>query len=332
MADGSGNYSIDVPLTHTTANRGSNPLQLRAVIPAESVSTTSAVTNVHRAIGSVVRFEMNQDFDNDGNLDFFDAELLDDDAPITVDNFLSYTTTAATGTERYDNLIVQRLARTQTGGDFIIQAGRYNINGETITELDRDADNDGQSDTITNEFNSNNSNVRGTLSMALPSGQPNGGSSEWFINISDANSFLDNPDRLHTVFGRIIGDGMSVVDAINQSTAHDLNALLNHVALGQTPLVNSPFRPLVGTAALTADSNIVTGTDTQFTTELSVGDAVIIGGGTNFAIVTAINSDTELVVDLEAQTSASALSLQLFEPRNEDYNIFTNIGEILDSI
>ena len=109
VADGSGNYSLDVPLVHTSANNGMNVVQLRAVIPAESISTTTDQTNVHRAVGSVVRFETNQDFDNDGNLDFFDAELLDADAPITVANFLSYTTTAATGTERFDDLLCNAL-------------------------------------------------------------------------------------------------------------------------------------------------------------------------------------------------------------------------------
>ena len=331
VADGSGNYSLDVPLVHTSANNGMNVVQLRAVIPAESISTTTDQTNVHRAVGSVVRFETNQDFDNDGNLDFFDAELLDADAPITVANFLSYTTTAATGTERFDDLIVQRLARTQTGADFIIQAGRYNIDGLTITEVDRDADNDGSNDTITNEFNSNNSNIRGTLSMALPSGQPDGGSSEWFINISDANNFLDAPSRLHTVFGRIIGSGMDIVDAINQSTTYDVNSIFNQFALSETPLID-PLTSLSGTAAISANSNVITGTNTLFTSELSVGDLVIIGGGTSFVEVTGIVSDTEMTIDVQAQSDNTGLSLERFAPRNEDFTIFTNIGEILDSI
>ncbi|MEQ9409378.1 MAG: peptidylprolyl isomerase [Fuerstiella sp.] len=322
-ADQDGNYSIQVPLVHNSTNQGRNIIQLRAVVGGEGVDTTSAITNVHRAIGSVVRFEINQDFDNDGNPDFFDAELLDTDAPITVSNFLSYTTDAATGTERFDNLLAQRL-----DDDFILQAGRYNVTGQSITEVDRDADDNGQADTIQNEFDSDNSNLRGTLSMALPSGQPNGGSSEWFINIVD-NAFLDTPQ--HTVFGRVIGDGMNVVDDINDLAIFNLNDAFGQGALGEVPLLNSPLTPLTGTIALSVDSFVVTGTGTQFTTELQVGNLIEIGN--SLVQVTSITSDTQLQIDIQATSGATGLSARRFSfPQNSDYVIFSNIGEILDTI
>lgn len=323
-ADANGDYSIEIPLVHDSGNRGANTVQLRAV-QADGANRVSAVINVHRSVGTVVRFETNQDLNSDGDLDFYDIEMLDADAPVTVANFLSYTTTTATGTERFDDLLVQR-----SDDDFVIQAGRFNVSGQSITELDRDVDDNGLPDTIQNEFNPANSNVRGTLSMALPANQPNGGSSEWFINTGN-NAVLDDASRLHTVFGRVIGDGMSVVDAINQVPIYDLNTPFNSGALGETPLLNSPLTPLTGTISLGLDSAVVTGTGTQFTTELQVGSLVEIGN--TYVEVLSITSDTQMTIDIQANSDVSGLSASRFDnPQNSDYIIFSNIGEILDSI
>ncbi|WP_158521028.1 peptidylprolyl isomerase [Fuerstiella marisgermanici] len=326
-ADANGNYSIDIPLTHDDDHYGLNAIQLRAVIASEGVSTMSDVTNVHRAIGTVVRFTTNQDFDQDAanTPDFYDVELLDADAPITVANFLSYTTDTATGTERFDNLLAQRL-----DDNFIVQAGRYNVTGQSITEVDRDADNDGSSDTIQNEFLTANSNLRGTLSMALPANTPNGGSSEWFINIVD-NAFLDNAQ--HTVFGRVIADGMDVVDAINLLPVLDITAPSGQGALGETPFASLPLSdsPLAGTIAIAAGSSLAVGTGTQFTTQLSVGDYISLGN--TIVRVDSIASDTQLTLGFQSSANQSNLSYSLYStPENDDYVIFTDIGKILDNV
>ena len=61
---------------------------------------------------------------------------------------------------------------------------------------------------IQNELDGNNQNSRGAIAMAN-TGQPNTGSSQFFINLVD-NNYLDAE---HPVFGRVV-DGMDVVDAI----------------------------------------------------------------------------------------------------------------------
>lgn len=311
VADGSGNYSFTVTLTNTDQNNGLNPIQVRSVIGAESVSTQSPVLDVHFAIGTVVRFTINQDLDNSGANDFYDVELLDTDAPITVQNFLSYV-----GDNSYDGLIVHR-----SPPDFVVQAGGFTVDNTTISSVTtRPA--------ITNEFNDANSNIRGTLSMAQLGGQPDSGTSQWFVSVVD-NSFLDAAQ--HTVFGRLIGDGILVADAINDLSVFDLTESTGQGALAQTPLSTSPLTALSGTVAFTAGTTTLVGSGSLFTTELAVGDFVQIGTG--LGEVVAIASDTELTLDVSAVQTQTGITIRRFETPNQDnYVVFSNIGEILDSI
>lgn len=336
-ANANGDYSLTVTLVNDDQNFGFNRLQVRSLIEAEGIDAFSPITDVHYSEGTVVRFEVNQDFDNDGNTDFFDVELLDTDAPITVTNFLSYTTSDATGDERFDNLLLQR-----SDDDFIVQAGRFNATAAGVSELDRDADNNGQNDTIQNEFLAANSNIRGTLSMALPANTPNGGSSEWFINTAN-NTFLDN--ALHTVFGRVIGFGMNVVDAANGLEPADLNGSVFGIpgALGEVPLAdNVPYtefsQQLAGTVSVQSGSTSLTGTGTQFLTELQVGNAILLAGQTDPVVVTSVVSDTQITI--RSSTSSTYVGPTLSDvtgainarPADENLVVFTNIGEILDQI
>ena len=58
------------------------------------------------------------------------------------------------------------------------------------------------------------SNLRGTIAMAKLGGDPDSATNQWFINLAD-NSRLDlEENNEFTVFGEVIGVGMSIVDAI----------------------------------------------------------------------------------------------------------------------
>ena len=310
-ADQSGNYSVTVVLANDDSNDGLNQIQVRSLIAAENVETVSSAFDVHFAVGTVVRFGINQDLDNSGSNDFYDVELLDTDAPITVANFLSYLSD-----DSYNNLIVHR-----SPFNFVILGGGFSVENGFATSVTTKP-------SITNEFDAANSNLRGTLSMALLGGQPASGTSQWFVNVAN-NSFLDA--NQHTVFGRVIGDGMEVVDAVNQLPIFDLNFALSQSALGETPLASTPLTQLTGIVSLAANSTTITGTSTRFTTELQVSDIIQIGN--NQLAVTGIISDTELTVDVQASANQSGLIANLFTPpTDDDFIIFTNIGEILDSI
>jgi cyclophilin family peptidyl-prolyl cis-trans isomerase len=302
QANPNGSFTFDVTLAHTATNKGANRIRIRA---EDGPTFGDTAFDVHYALGTVIRFET--------NAGTFDAELLDTDAPVTVANFKSYEASAA-----LNNLIVHRSME-----NFIVQAGGFTVSGGQISDVV-------EQPPIANEFLAANSNVRGTLSMALVPDAADSGTSQWFINLGN-NSFLDAD--LHTVFGRIIGSGMTVVDQIAAIPVRDLSSLYSSASLTDVPLRDpAPTGTfLTGTVAQSAGSALIQGTGTQFTTELQVGSSVRIGSTLYF--VESIQSDTELTVDSVAPGSAQNLTVQKdVVPDDADFVVFSNIHEILQLI
>jgi peptidyl-prolyl cis-trans isomerase A (cyclophilin A) len=152
------------------------------------------------AHATVVRFQTTS-----GNID---VRMFDAATPLHVANTLSYI-----NSDRWDGTFIHRSAKTQLGAPFVIQGGGYVIDSALITTPPETGwhkiPNFG---TVTNEPGI--SNLRGTMALAKTSLGPSTGTSEWFINLSD-NSFLDLPqNNAFTAFGRIVGNGLTVADAI----------------------------------------------------------------------------------------------------------------------
>lgn len=128
-----------------------------------------------------------------GNID---VNLLPNDAPGTVANFLSYVNRGA-----YNGSFIHRSVR-----GFVIQGGGYKWEGSAPVQIPADP-------AIKNEFKV--SNTRGTIAMAkLPSG-PDTATNEWFFNLGDNASNLDNQNGGFTVFGRVANAAsLTVMDRI----------------------------------------------------------------------------------------------------------------------
>lgn len=205
----------------------------------------------------------------EGNIDI---ELNNADAPVTVANFLNYLS-------RYSGTIIHRVADLQSN-NFIVQGG-----GFTPAAITTDAP-------IKNEFNAANSNVRGTLAMALPS-NIDGGTSQWFFNAAD-NSFLDSGK--YTVFGTVLGTGMTVVDAIAGMTTFNISGPLSNSALTTVPLKNYTgfTASLAGAVNASVGSTTVTGIGTSFNTALTAGAVIQIEGVAY--TVASITSATQLTL------------------------------------
>jgi cyclophilin family peptidyl-prolyl cis-trans isomerase len=157
-----------------------------------------AATGADFANATIVRF-----ITTVGNID---VRLFHSATPLSVANFLNYSTT-----ERFDNTFIHRSIP-----GFIVQGGGFRITTDLANAIDLPAD-----PPVLNEYGL--SNLRGTLAYAKvgpPTGQPptpttiNSATREWFFNLADNSSNLNNQNGGFTVFGRVVGTTMSVVDAI----------------------------------------------------------------------------------------------------------------------
>ena len=150
-----------------------------------------------------------------------DVALLDDDAPLTVANFLAYVDSG-----RY---AANFFHRSVPG--FIIQNGGFRFLNDTTYDLVP------AFATVPNEPGV--SNVRGTLAMAKIGGDPNSATSQWFINLADNAGNLDSQNGGFTVFGRVLGAGMTVADQIAAVPRYNIGGV--HPAWTDVPLTTNPF-------------------------------------------------------------------------------------------
>jgi hypothetical protein len=191
-------------------------------------------------------------------------ELLANDAPRTVENFLRYATSG-----RYQNTFVHRAV---TG--FVVQGGGYTAavpyaHIETYPA-------------VVNEFKV--PNTRGTVAMAKLGGDPNSATSEWFFNLADNRANLDAQNGGFTVFARVIGNGMNVVDGI---------AALGRYNIGFDATGSAPSTPL---------RNVPAG-ETQLRAEyyVLVSDVKVVpifppaGGGASVLAFSATSSSADVV-------------------------------------
>ncbi len=305
-ANSNGDFSFSTTLTHTATNQGDNTFRVQATSDTSAVVATRELT-IHYAVGSVVEFQSTR-----GD---YAVELFDTDAPLTVANFKSYLSS-------FSDSIVHRSV-----SDFVIQGGGFLIANDGSISANP------EHNPVDSEFTGQHSNVRGTIAMALFGTDANSGTNQWFINVAD-NSGLDASH--FTVFGQVIGDGMSVVDVINALPGVNLEVQTGEGALGEVPVIgNLSFESIDGTVSINQGSRVLTGVGTTFTLDLvdSVGGApgsTIRVGGELFTISSILN-DTSALVAVAASTAHTNATIERHAtPGKESYVVFSSIGEILN--
>jgi cyclophilin family peptidyl-prolyl cis-trans isomerase len=139
------------------------------------------------------------------NLGPINIELEPQAAPQTVTNFLSYVNSGA-----YTDTIFFRTVSALSGGLGVIQGGGYTVSSGSTSPTVIPA-----SAPVPLEFNASYPDARGTIAMARTS-VANSATDEWFINDADNTYTLGSGnDGGYAVFGRVLGAGMAVVDAID---------------------------------------------------------------------------------------------------------------------
>jgi cyclophilin family peptidyl-prolyl cis-trans isomerase len=150
------------------------------------------------------------DPDNTGTMIRFDTsagpinvQLFDQQAPQTVANFLNYV-----GDKAFDNMIFSRLVNgfVLQGGQFTFQSNPTGLApipviGFPSTGAHVLGPNGADGTGVPNEFTTPGLETTGSLAMALSG--PNTATNEFFFNLADNSSNLDNSTGGFTVFGKV---------------------------------------------------------------------------------------------------------------------------------
>jgi hypothetical protein len=73
--------------------------------------------------------------------------------------------------------------------------------------------------------------------MAKLGGLPDSATSQFFFNLND-NLFLDSDNSGYTVFGEVLGSGMTAIDRMNNALTYDASAYYANTGLDELPLYN----------------------------------------------------------------------------------------------
>lgn len=212
----------------------------------------------------------------DSALGSFIIETYDDITPVTAQNFVDL---AAAG--NYDDMFIHRSDPTDPLS--IIQGGGFRWpEGPNVASVENNG-------TIVNEFDrwfdpnvgglqaGTPLNTRGTISMAKVAGNPDSATSQWFVNLSDNAEILDPQNGGFTVFGRVLFDGMTTVDAI--AALEVVNA---GTVFAELPVIGNPVNEIERVNVVLTTSTVVS----ELTYEIT--------GNTNPAVVTPTIVDGQL--------------------------------------
>lgn len=147
----------------------------------------------------------------------FNVELLASAAPQHVANFLNYVQAGA-----YTSSFFHRSVAFESNGAIsILQGGGYTWTGSRFAEVV-------SSNPVPLEYNL--PNTRGTLAAARTD-NINSATSGWYFNTRDNSTILGTGNGGgYTVFGRVLGSGMTVVDSLASTFPSRSNVLVQSVS------------------------------------------------------------------------------------------------------
>ena len=173
------------PLLHRSASSLQHSIDLQTFESGSRIARFNLDDNlaarINTALGEQLPSVLSQDW--------IDVSLLEDQssgAPLTVANFERYVKE-----NKYTDVLLHRLV-----AGFVLQGGGFQwpdnqASPSTIESFPA----------VANEFSSERSNKRGTIAMAKVGNDPDSATNQWFFNLADNSSNLDNQNGGFTVFG-----------------------------------------------------------------------------------------------------------------------------------
>ncbi len=239
---------------------------------------------------------------NVGTMDFI---LYNTATPQTVTNFLSYVNAT---TNNFNGAVFHRSV-----SGFIVQGGAFKVqsapNNFTATPTSASPVNE-----------PGISNLRGTVAMAKVGTDPNSATDQFFVNLADNSSNLDNQNGGFTAFARVAGNGVSVADTIAGLPTVDTGANIDGVAnsgLTSWPLTSaSATMDTTKVVSITSDAPVavlsysVTGNTNPTAVTAS------ISGGTNLQISGPVGGQSNITVtatDLDGNTVSQTFAVAVSE-------------------
>lgn len=207
-------------------------------------------------------------------------DLLPNVAPITVRNFLAYA-----DEQSYDTTFFHRFAQSN-GQPFVLQGGGFSTAAGFPAIPAKPA--------IQNEFSV--SNTRGTVAMAKLGGNPNSATNQFFFNLNNNASNLDNQNGGFTVFARVRdAASLAVMDALAGFPTFDASA--QNSAFNELPVLDRPTVVARGSAIA---SDLVTVTRVALLVDVggAPGQELSTQGALTFS---AAGGATVTIVDLTGQ-------------------------------
>ena len=219
-----------------------------------------------------------------------EIELFDEEAPATVANFLKYIEDGD-----YEQSFIHRNVR-----GFVVQGGGFRYIDNVATAIPTDPP-------VMNEPGI--SNTRGTIAMAKLADNPNSATSQWFINVGDNASQLDGQNGGFTVFGKVKGDGMEVIDAINGLQIWNAGA----------PFTELPLIDYTGVGPV-SEANLVM-------TELALADSVPINQGMSDSWYSPATNGQGFFIIIWPQIGQVFLSWFTYDTERPPASVTAQLGE-----
>ena len=237
--------------------------------------------------------------------------MMSANAPKTVTNFLGYVNRGD-----YNNTFIHRAV-----ANFVLQAGGYTINGNTVTPVTAQA-------AIGSEYTI--LNTRGTIAMALTTSGKDTATCQWFINLSDNSTALNRDNNGgYTAFGHIISDGLSVVDKLAAVKIYDASTylgsdfatcpLLNGVVSASNLLIYKTVKVVPVFPSSTSTGSVVTysavsSNASAVTASVSANTLTVTRVGSGAATITVTASDSNsrtatATLEVAAADSAPVIDL-----------------------